>query len=529
MIVVIFVIRFLTPVRTENVKHDLYMDFTPLARPWFTARARRTDRWAADTEEIQRRLLGRLLRHARHTETGVRHAFAEMARGCDSYTLFRDRVPTMAYEDIRADVMRMVAGERDVLWPGVCRDYAQSSGTSGGRSKYIPITPDSLRLNHYAGASDAVAHYLRHNPASRMFSGKAFILGGSFATRLETVDPRVRVGDLSATLISKTPWPVSEFRIPGRDVALMPDWQAKLPALALAAAHAHVTNISGVPSWFLTVIRRICADAGAERISDVWPDLEVFFHGGISFEPYREEYRRLTDPAKMHFVETYNASEGFFATQTDPSERDMALIIDAGVFYEFIPVGGGDPHPIWEVSEDEVYELVITAANGLWRYRLGDTVRVTRTAPVKVVIAGRTSSFINAFGEELMEDNANRAIARACSATGAQVANYTAAPVFAAEGRRGRHQWLIEWGHRPADTAAFTRELDTALQDLNSDYAAKRAGTIFLDPPEVTEAVPGLFDRWLASTGSHKLGGQRKVPRLANDRHIIDGMLRFNT
>ncbi len=504
------------------------IDFTPLARPLFVRRARRADAWASSSEEEQRRVLSSLLRRAAATEHGHRHEFASMRGGREAYALFRERVPLCVYEDIRPQVMRMIRGERDVLWPGVCRDFAQSSGTSGGRSKYIPVTSDSLRLNHYVGAADAVAHYLRSNPSSRMFAGKGFILGGSFANELDLPDGRVHVGDLSATLISRTPWPASAFRIPSRQVALMSDWERKLPALAQAASRADVTNISGVPSWFLGVIRQICALRGVERISDVWPNLEVFFHGGISFEPYREEYRRLTDPEKMHFVETYNASEGFFATQVSPDDHAMTLIVDAGVFYEFLPVEGGDPLPLWEVQEGEVYELVITAANGLWRYRLGDTVRVESVAPVKIVIAGRTSSYINAFGEELMEHNAEAAIARACAQTGAAVRNYTVAPVFASQGRRGRHQWLVEWLTPPSDRERFVALLDTALCDVNSDYAAKRAGTIFLAPPLLTDARPGLFTDWLRSVGTGKLGGQRKVPRLANDRHLIDDMLRLN-
>lgn len=505
------------------------IDLTPLARPLFLRRARRTDRWAGETEAIQRGVLASLLRCAARCEPGRRHGFDSMAGASDIYAAFRDAVPMAAYEDIRPDVMRMVAGERDVLWPGVCRDFAQSSGTSGGRSKYIPVTRDSLRLNHMAGAADTVAHYLRSNPHSRMFSGRGFILGGSYSTRLELPGPDVHVGDLSATLITRAPWPASLWRVPRRDIALMSDWEIKLPALALASAACNVTNISGVPSWFLGVLRTICQQQEVKRIADVWPGLEVFFHGGISFEPYRDEYRRLTEGLDMHYVETYNASEGFFASQNDPDDRAMLLMVDCGVFYEFLPLEGGDPVPAWEVEKGRTYELVITAPNGLWRYRLGDTVRVESTAPVKITIAGRTSSFINAFGEELMEDNAERAMAEACRRTGCSVRNYTAAPLFggAADGataRNGCHEWLIEWETPPEDIAAFVGILDETLQSLNSDYAAKRSHTIFLGAPCITEARSGLFEDWLKSAGTHKLGGQRKVPRLSNDRHLIEAM-----
>lgn len=506
------------------------MDFTPFARPHFLRLARRTDIWGAETRRIQLGVLERLLREARQTETGRRYCFTEIAASADVYSAFASRVETRDYEDIRADVMRMVRGERDVLWRGVCRDFAQSSGTSGGRSKFIPVTRESLRRCHYAGAADCVAHYLRHNPASRIFSGKAFVLGGSFASQLRADDPRVRVGDLSATLISRINPLANLFRVPDKKTALMPDWETKLPALVRASSHADITNLSGVPSWFLTVIKEVMKARGAERICDVWPNLEVFFHGGISFEPYREIYRSLTDPAKMHFVETYNASEGFFAVQDDPADRSMLLIIDNDVFYEFIDVfdASARPVPSWETEAGRVYELAVTSSNGLWRYRLGDTVRVESVSPLKIRVAGRTKTFINAFGEELMEDNAERAVAEACRTTGAEISNYTAAPVFATGTTRGRHQWLIEWAKAPVDTAAFAAALDKELRILNSDYDAKRSHTIFLDPPEIVSLPAGTFCRWLESVGSHRLGGQRKVPRLSNDRRIADEIIKIS-
>ena len=501
------------------------IDFTPLARPIFVRRAEATDRFAVEGDDLQREILKSLLKKAAHTDIGRRHHFGQLARALDPYQEYRNLVAPVEYEDIRADVMRMVNGEKDVLWPGTVRNFAQSSGTSGGKSKYIPITPEGLRTNHYQGGFDSIAHYLRLNPSSRMFSGKGFILGGSFANELHPTNPNVRVGDLSATLINRIPAAANMFRIPDKQTALMPDWEKKLPALAEAAEFADVTNISGVPSWFLTVIKTICERRGVEKISDVWPNLEVFFHGGISFEPYREEYRALTDPSKMHFLETYNASEGFFAVQNDFSDPAMLLILDAGVFFEFIPVEGGDPLPVWEVSEGEVYELLLTSANGLWRYRVGDTVRVESKAPLKIRIAGRTKSYINAFGEELMEDNAERAMASACQQTGASILNYTAAPLFATDEHKGRHQWLIEWEKKPDSIEHFRNVLDAELRALNSDYEAKRSLTIFLDPPEILTAKPGLFDFWLKSAGTHKLGGQRKVPRLSNTRALIETIL----
>ena len=500
------------------------MDLTSLIGRGFIKQAERTDSWTRNSDALQRDVLRSLLERGRNTVYGRRHDFASILRERDFVSAYRYRVPDVEYEEMRPLVMRMIKGEKDLLWPGRCRDFAQSSGTSGGKSKFIPITEASLQGNHYRGGSDAVAHYLRQVENSRIFNGKAFILGGSFANTLGINIPGVHIGDLSATLIRRINPLANYVRIPDKKTALLPDWETKLPALVAAAKDADVSNISGVPSWFLTVIRKIMEAKGAEKISDVWPNLEVFFHGGISFEPYRDEYKRITDPKKMHFLETYNASEGFFAVQNDFKDKSMLLIIDRDIFYEFIPVDGDDPTPrtIWEVNTGDVYELVISSSNGLWRYHLGDTVRVTQTSPVKIRIAGRTKSFINAFGEELMEDNAERAIATACDRCGASILNYTAAPLFASRGRKGRHQWVIEWGTPPANVEEFAAVLDAELRRLNSDYDAKRSKSIFLDGPQIITARRGLFDDWLRSAGSHKLGGQRKVPRLSNDRALIE-------
>ena len=506
------------------------IDFTPLFRKHFTDIGRRVDNWPGHTKEIQTNTLCSLLRRGEPTQYGTKYGFSEILGDKDIYAAYREKVPTVHYEDIRPLVMRMIDGEKDVLWPGVCRDYAQSSGTSGGKSKYVPITKASLSGNHYRGGEDAVAHYIRNNPHTRIFSGKGFILGGSFSNTLGIEGGKVRVGDLSATLINRIT-PLAELvRVPDKETALLPDWEQKLPALVEKASREYITNISGVPSWFLTVLRKIMEKKGETSIGQVWPGLEVFFHGGISFEPYREEYHDITKGLDMHFVETYNASEGFFGVQNDPSDPSLLLIIDRDVFYEFIPVTDPDstPVPAWEVKPGKVYELVISASNGLWRYRLGDTVRVTSVDPVKIRVAGRTGGFINAFGEELMEDNAEKAMAAAADKCKAHILNYTAAPVYARKGKKGRHQWLVEWENPPADIHQFAKTLDESLRTLNSDYDAKRSKSIFLDPPEIISARKGLFDDWLKSAGSHKLGGQRKVPRLSNNRELIDHLLEMN-
>lgn len=502
------------------------IDFTPLARPWLRQRLEEQTLFLDHADAVQQGVLVKLIEKAALTEIGRKYDFSRIR----TYRQFASRVPLYRYEDLRPQIMRMVDGEAGVLWPGKCYNFAQSSGTSDGKSKYIPITQESLKRNHYQGATDVVAHYLNLNPQSRLFSGKALILGGSFANEL-TLRPGTQVGDLSATLINKINPVANLFRVPSKRVALMEDWKEKLPALIEASMNENVTNLSGVPSWFLTVLKGVMERKGVSCIHEVWPNLEVFFHGGIAFGPYREQYEKICDMSRMHFLDTYNASEGFFAVQTSWDTTAMMLLLDIGVFYEFLPIEDSESpepevYPIWEIEQGRTYELVISACNGLWRYRLGDTVTIESLHPVKIKIAGRTKSFINAFGEELMVHNADFAISHASALTGAQVLNYTAAPVYAGDHSRGRHEWLVEFAKAPRSEQEFMAELDESLQQANSDYQAKRAGGIFLDAPTLTVARPGLFDDWLATTG--KLGGQRKIPRLCNDRHIIDAMLTLN-
>jgi len=502
------------------------INLTPVLRPSFARLCRSERAWLgrAGQQAAQEAVLRYLVHTARDTEVGVECGF----RSVRCYADFARKVPLSEYADIRPRVERMLRGGRDVLWPGACSRFAQSSGTSDGKSKYVPVTVESLRLNHFRGGKAVVAHYLDMYPDSRLFAGKSFILGGSFANELRGLPRGVRVGDLSANLIDAIPAAAELLRVPSKEVALMADWRRKLPALVRASVGEDITNISGVPSWFLTVLREVIRAAGATTIHDVWPRLEVFFHGGIAFGPYRGQYRAITDPARMRYVETYNASEGFFAVADEPDSPAMKLLLDAGVFYEFVPVAdpSAEPLPAWRVQPGEIYAMYITAANGLWRYGIGDTVRVEGVEPLRITVAGRTKCYINAFGEEVMVHNTDAALAAACRRTGAAALDYTAAPVYADGGRRGRHQWLVEWAVPPADPVAFADILDRELQAVNSDYQAKRAGDIFLDRLEVTDARPGLFDDWLASTG--RLGGQRKVPRLANDRHIIDAILNLN-
>lgn len=501
------------------------IDFTPLSKP-FMARVYAAEQEARrDVERSQKALLARLLRKARRISWGKERKLS----ASDDYRIFAEKITPAGYEEFRPYVERMLRGERDVLWPGVCRRYAQSSGTSGGKSKYIPLPGDSLNGCHYAGAAYSVASYLHFHPDSHLFGGKNFILGGSFANEISDLPGGVKVGDLSASLIDRINPLVNLFRIPDKKTALLSDWQEKLPRLVQASMGADVRSISGVPSWFLTVLKQVLEKTGADNIHQVWPNLEVFFHGGIAFGPYQEQYFRITDPERMNYWENYNASEGFFAVQERPSCQEMGLLMNAEVFYEFLDVDtpDGNPVPGWEVEAGKVYEMIITSSNGLWRYRLGDTVRIWSTSPLTITIAGRTRHYINAFGEEVMVYNTDAALAEACRLTGAEVLDYTAAPVYAGDRTRGRHQWLVEFARVPScGIEEFARVLDLELQKQNSDYQAKRAGGIFLDNLEVIPVCRGLFNQWLAATG--KLGGQRKVPRLSNDRALADRLLEMN-
>lgn len=503
------------------------MDFTPYARAILCHRAKTADSWTGHTREVQLEELRRLLRALRSTKWGAERGLEHAG----TYDDFRRGIPApVAYPELRPYVMRMVEGERDVLWPGLTRNFAQSSGTSDGKSKYIPVTRESFSRSHYRGGGDVVAHYLSLYPDSRIFSGKSFILGGSFANEL-TLPPHVKVGDLSANLIDNINPVANLFRVPSRSIALMQDWAEKLPALVEASAGENITNISGVPSWFMTVLKEVIRSRGARTIHDVWPNLEVFFHGGISMAPYREQYSHITAP-RMRYLECYNASEGFFALQNRIDDPSLLLLLDCGTFFEFIPVEDADSDrpeiiPAWEVEEGKVYAMIISSCNGLWRYPIGDTVRIESADPLKITISGRTKSYINAFGEELMVQNAEAALSKVCRRLNCEIANYTAAPVYASDHSRGRHEWLIEFNREPESLEEFADCLDRALQQENSDYEAKRSHGIFLDRLTVVKGCPGVFDRWLASTG--KLGGQRKVPRLSNSRHPIDEILKFNS
>ena len=497
------------------------MNKTRLIRKLFVPRLRQLDRYVTDAEFLQRKVLISLLKQGKLTQWGEAHGYGKIL----SYEQFVNSSGVNTYEDLKNYIDRMRHGERDVLWPGRVRWYAKSSGTTNDKSKFIPVSARYLRDTHYAGGTDAVALYLRNNPKRRLFDGRALILGGSHAPNYNL--PHSLVGDLSSILIENINPLVNLVRTPSKKVALLSDFEEKRDRIAAVASRQNVTNLSGVPSWMMAVLNRVIELTG-KPICEVWPNLEVFFHGGVAFTPYREQYHRLIANPGMHYMETYNASEGFFGLQDDPADPAMLLMIDYGVFYEFVPLEDvGMPEaqavPLWEVETGRNYAMVITTTGGLWRYMIGDTVRFTQTDPYKFVITGRTKSFINAFGEELIVDNAERGLQAACAATGAQVKDYTAAPVFMNDRGSCRHQWLIEFDRPPQSLETFAEKLDQALQTLNSDYEAKRYKNLTLQRLEVIAAPKGLFDLWLKSKG--KLGGQHKVPRLCNDRRIMDEVL----
>lgn len=501
------------------------MSKTDFMRLVLSPRLRQLDKYATQAEELQIKALRRLVRQARNTEWGHHHGFANIS----TYEQFATSSPVNTYEELKGYIDRMRHGESDVLWPGRVRWYAKSSGTTNDKSKFIPVSKQALHDTHYRGGTDAVAWYLRNNPRSNMFAGKALILGGSHQPNYNVAGSLV--GDLSAILIENINPLVNLLRVPKKSTALLSDFEEKRDRIAREAMNQDVTNLSGVPSWMMSVINRVLEISGKDTLDQVWPNLEVFFHGGVAFTPYRTQYEHLIPSARMHYMETYNASEGFFALQDDPQDKAMSLMVDYGVFYEFIPMDEIDtPNPkvvpLWGVETGRNYALVISTSSGLWRYMIGDTVRFTSRNPYKFVITGRTKFFINAFGEELIVDNAETGLAEACRRTGAQVLEYTAAPVFMDGAGKCRHQWLVEFAREPEDVAAFARILDETLQQVNSDYEAKRYKDITLQPLELVVARKGLFHDWLASKG--KLGGQHKVPRLSNNRVHIEEMLGFN-
>jgi hypothetical protein len=501
------------------------MSLTKIAGKLFTPRQYALEKHYTQPEALQHAVLQHLQEKGACTEYGRNHLLSAK----NSYEDFAKNVPVNTYEELKRDIDRMRHGEADVLWPGQVKWYAKSSGTTNDKSKFIPVSDEGLRDIHYQGGKDVVTLYLRNHPDSRIFDGKSLILGGSHSPNYNVAGSLV--GDLSAILIENINPLVNLIRVPRKRTALLSDFEVKRDRIAQECLHQNVTNISGVPSWMLSVLVKVMELSGKKHLEEVWPNLEVFFHGGIAFTPYRSQYEKLITSPKMHYMETYNASEGFFGIQDDPTDRSMLLMLDYGVFYEFIPVEEvGRPDatvvPLEGVETGRNYAMVITTSCGLWRYMIGDTVEFTSKRPYKFIITGRTKYFINAFGEELIMDNAEKGLAYACEKTGAQVLEYTAAPVYMDQNAKCRHQWLIEFSKEPDSLQRFADALDEKLQEINSDYEAKRSHNVTLQHLEVVKARPGLFNDWLKQKG--RLGGQHKVPRLSNSRKNMDELLEIN-
>ena len=496
------------------------MSITKIVGKVFESRQRELERHISDGEALQRAVLARLVSEAKDTEYGRNHAFSAVK----DYDDFVKNVPVNTYEELKGSIDRMRHGEADILWPGKVKWYAKSSGTTNDKSKFIPVSKEGLKRMHYKGGFDAVAMYLKNNPQSRIFDGRALILGGSHSPNYNLKDSLV--GDLSAILIENINPLANLVRVPKKKTALISDFEIKRDKIAREAMNKNVTNISGVPSWMLSVLTRMMEISGKTHLEEVWPNIEVFFHGGVAFTPYRKQYEELITSPRMHYMETYNASEGFFGLQNDPSDKSMLLMLDYDVFYEFISMDSRETVPLWAVETGKNYAMVISTCCGLWRYEIGDTILFTSTNPYKFIISGRTKHFINAFGEELIVDNAEKGLAFACEQTGAEVSEYTAAPVFMDQKAKCRHQWLIEFAKPPKDLSQFAQVLDTRLQEINSDYEAKRYKNITLQPLEIVVARQNLFNDWLKLRG--KLGGQHKVPRLSNNRDYIEQLLKLN-
>lgn len=489
-------------------------------------RPSRVDLMRKKPGKVQKEQLLYLMEEASDTEWGKKYEFSSIK----TVEEFQSRVPVSTYNDLKPYIKRMVKGERDVLWKGSVKWFAKSSGTTSDKSKFIPVSKDSLDTCHIKGGKDIMFFFTENRPDSDVFSGKMLTLGGSH--QASEYNKESRVGDLSSIYLEHIPFVAEMFRTPPTEVALIEDFEEKLKRVAEIAVKENVTSIFGVPSWNLVLLRHILDITGASNISEVWPNLEMFAHGGISFEPYREQYKKLIPSKDMRYIETYNASEGFFALQDDLNDKSMLLMLDYGVFYEFIPMSEfeEDNPTVLAIEDVKVgvnYALLISTNSGLWRYMIGDTIKFTSTYPHKIMITGRTTQYINAFGEEVIVNNTNAAIRQACDQTGARITNYSAAPIFMTQKRvKGRHQWMIEFEVMPDDVEAFADVLDKALQEQNSDYEAKRYHSVTLNRLELIVAKKGLFHEWMKERG--KLGGQHKVPRLANHRRHIESMIELN-
>ncbi len=473
--------------------------------------------------EVQNEVFTRLISTAIYTEFGFNNNFFRVK----NYDTFKEFVPLQAYSCIQKNVDRLMAGEQNIIWPTDTKWFAKSSGTTAGRSKFIPVTKESLEECHYKGGKDLLALYYSNFPGCKLYNGKHLIVGGS--AQINPLSADSYFGDLSAIIVNNLPWWAEIRRTPSKEIALMSEWEEKVEKMAQSTINEDVLILAGVPSWTMVLAERILEITGKKNLKEVWPNLELFMHGGVSFEPYRAYFNELIPDPNMHYVETYNASEGFFGIQDQPFSSELLLMLDYGIFYEFIPMDsyrGIDSEKVLSLKDVELdvnYALVISTNGGLWRYIVGDTIKFTSLLPYRFKITGRTKSYINTFGEELIVENAEKALAAACAQTNATIREFTAGPKFMQNNQSGAHEWMIEFTSPPENKVEFTEILDTTLREINSDYDAKRYKNLVLNPPILHFVAPGTFDNWLKKQG--KLGGQNKIPRLANNRDLLEQLL----
>lgn len=499
----------------------------PLLSPAISQLARmrhwRIDGWRSHPVDAQREVMQNLVTSAQYTEFGRKYNFHDLFSIRD----FKKAVPIHTYDDLKPYIERIMQGEQNLLWNSPIYWFAKSSGTTSDKSKFIPISEESLEDCHYKAAKDVLTMYYQFHPDSEMLTGKGLVLGGSHSINPMNAD--AQYGDLSAVLLQNSPFWGHWLRTPDLSIALMDEWESKLEMMARQTMNENVTSISGVPTWTLVLFKRILELTGKNNMAEVWPSLELYLHGGVSFTPYREQFKSIIGK-DIHYLETYNASEGFFAAQQAPGEDGMLLFMDHGIFMEFMPLeehGKDNPQTIGleDVETGTNYALVISTNGGLWRYLIGDTIKFVNKDPYKIIVSGRVKHYMNAFGEEVIVDNSDRAIEEACKKTGAIVNDYTAAPVYFSDTSNGSHEWLIEFEKQPESLDAFVAELDKALKSVNSDYEAKRHKNLALRMPVVHALEPNTFKSWLQYKG--KLGGQHKVPRLSNERTYVEDILKM--
>ena len=475
--------------------------------------------------EVQNELLHHLLKTAAKTAIGKQLDFKTIK----SYAIFKERVPICTYESIEADIERCRRGEQNIFWPTTIKWFAKSSGTTSAKSKFIPVSTEALEDCHYKAGKDMLSLYFNNNEDSQLLTGKSLRLGGSNELYNKN---NSYFGDLSSIIIQNLPFWAELSSTPSNKTSLMPEWETKMKAIVAESIPEKVTSLAGVPSWMLVLLQNVLKETGEKTITDVWPDAEVYFHGGVSFKPYRKLYEDLFPKPAFRFYEIYNASEGFFGIQDRNDSDELLLMLDYGIFYEFIPFDGNvmDEQriiPLSDVTLNTNYAMVITTNGGLWRYKIGDTVRFSSLSPYRIKVSGRTKHFINVFGEELIVENAEQALATAAQQTNSLISNFSAAPIFMEVDTQGAHEWIIEFEREPDDLNQFSAVLDKALQEVNSDYEAKRYKNMTLHAPKIHKARKGLFYQWLSLNG--KLGGQHKVPRLSNSRDILEKLIEMNT